>query len=188
AFMQKSQLGETVRVVGGNNITTQAANGTITVSMADSPVFTGQIQAQGGLVVQDHLAVAPGSIIDAGGNPISNIGPGTKPGDAVNVQQLAEVQQQLGGQIGQIHSELDRATKDARGGTAAAMAMANLPQAWRPGQSGVAMSGSTYKGQKGYAIGVSHMTENGKWVFKGSVGGSNRGSTGVAVGAFLSFD
>ena len=182
------QLGETIRVVGSNNITTQANNGTITVSMADNPVFKGQVQAQGGLVVQDHLAVAPGSIIDAGGNPISNIGPGTKPGDAVNVQQLAEVQQQLGGQIGQIHSELDRATKDARGGTAAAMAMANLPQAWRPGQSGVAMSGSTYKGQKGYAIGVSHMSENGKWVFKGSVGGSNRGSTGVAVGAFYSFN
>ena len=182
------KLGETIRVVGSNNITTQANNGTITVSMADNPVFKGQVQAQGGLVVQDHLAVAPGSIIDAGGNPISNIGPGTKPGDAVNVQQLAEVQQQLGGQIGQIHSELDRATKDARGGTAAAMAMANLPQAWRPGQSGVAMSGSTYKGQKGYAIGVSHMTENGKWVFKGSVGGSNRGSTGVAVGAFYSFN
>ncbi|SPY08437.1 ESPR-type extended signal peptide-containing protein [Oligella urethralis] len=182
------KLGETIRVVGSNNITTQANNGTITVSMADNPVFKGQVQAQGGLVVQDHLAVAPGSIIDAGGNPISNIGPGTKPGDAVNVQQLAEVQQQLGGQIGQIHSELDRATKDARGGTAAAMAMANLPQAWRPGQSGVAMSGSTYKGQKGYAIGVSHMSENGKWVFKGSVGGSNRGSTGVAVGAFYSFN
>ena len=118
------KLGETIRVVGSNNITTQANNGTITVSMADNPVFKGQVQAQGGLVVQDHLAVAPGSIIDAGGNPISNIGPGTKPGDAVNVQQLAEVQQQLGGQIGQIHSELDRATKDARGGTAAAMAMA----------------------------------------------------------------
>ena len=32
------------------------------------------------------------------------------------------------------------------------------------------------------------MSNNGKWVVKGSVAGSSRGSVGAAVGAFYSFD
>ena len=90
--------------------------------------------------------------------------------------------------ITNVGNRIDRAEKRADGGTAAAMAMGNLPQAWRPGQTGFALGGSTYRGETGYAAGLSHMTGNGRWVIKGSVAGSSRGSVGAAVGAFFSFD
>ena len=68
------------------------------------------------------------------------------------------------------------------------MAMANLPQSWKPGQTGVSAGASNYRGQQGYALGISTMSNNGKWVVKGSVAGSSRGSVGAAAGVFYSFN
>lgn len=63
------------------------------------------------------------------------------------------------------------------------MAVAGLPQAYLPGKSMVAMSGATYRGATGVALGVSTITDNGKWVLKGAVNSNNKGHVGATIGA-----
>lgn len=52
-----------------------------------------------------------------------------------------------------------------------------------PGKSLLAVAGSTYRGATGLAMGVSTITDNGKWVFKGSVNTNNKGHVGATIGA-----
>ena len=113
--------------------------------------------------------------IDAAGRRISNVAPGVKGTDAVNVTQLNKGLNHLNGRV-------ERYKNDADGGTAAAMAAAALPQAYLPGKSMFAVGGSTFQGQGGYAMGLSTVSENGNWVLKGAVSGSSRGQFGGSVG------
>ena len=86
------QLGDTLAIKGGNfagafsttNVKTETdpTNGAITIKMADAPTFTGQIAANGGLVVGASQA------IDMGGNKVTNVAAGTAATDAVNKGQL----------------------------------------------------------------------------------------------------
>nr|WP_267867373.1 YadA-like family protein [Burkholderia ambifaria] len=62
------------------------------------------------------------------------------------------------------------------------MAVAGLPQPTRPGMNMVALAGSVYRGQSGQALGLSRISENGHWVYKGAVTTNTRGTYGVVVG------
>nr|WP_273998314.1 YadA-like family protein [Burkholderia sp. FERM BP-3421] len=46
----------------------------------------------------------------------------------------------------------------------------------------VALAGSVYRGQSGQALGLSRVSENGHWVYKGAVTTNTRGAYGVVVG------
>ena len=86
----------------------------------------------------------------------------------------------VGGVLGNQIGNVDR---NASAGTASAMASAGLPQAYLPGKSMAAVAGATYRGQSAMAVGVSTITDNGKWVFKGSLNSNTRGYVGATVGA-----
>jgi trimeric autotransporter adhesin len=79
-------------------------------------------------------------------------------------------------------NKVNTVRRNASAGTAAAMAMAALPQAVLPGKGMVALGGSTYDGEAGLALGVSRMSGTGKWVVKGTASTNSRGVYGVAVG------
>ncbi|MGR6981821.1 YadA-like family protein [Testudinibacter sp. P27/CKL/0425] len=64
--------------------------------------------------------------------------------------------------------------KKAQQGIAAALAVAALPQAVLPNESVVAFGAGNWRSENGVAIGVSHASGNGKWLFK--VGAVNAGS------------
>ena len=104
--------------------------------------------------------------------------------DAVNVNQL---QQSVSGAVSQANSYTDdqirSARRDAYGGTASALAVAGLPQAVLPGHGMVAMAGGTYGGQSAMAIGVSQLSETGKWVYKVQGTTDSRGQFGASIGA-----
>lgn len=111
--------------------------------------------------------------------------------DAINGSQLyhtnqavAELQRNGSGGVSlpQFNAAVDTLAKDANAGAASAMATAGLPQAYLPGKSMIAVAGSVYRNATAQAIGVSTITENGKWVFKGSVNLNNRGNAGATVG------
>ncbi|MFX1673835.1 YadA-like family protein [Paraburkholderia sp. A2WS-5] len=129
---------------------------------------------------------------------VTNVAAGTAGTDAVNVNQLNDAQKQaenyadqrisqsmsnmsqsLSGLQDLVHDVLRR----SYAGTAAAMAVAGLPQPTQPGKMMVAMAGGRYGGQTGGALGVSYVTENNKWVGKLSANTSTTGNTGVVVGA-----
>ncbi|MCC8397493.1 YadA-like family protein [Paraburkholderia sp. MMS20-SJTR3] len=114
---------------------------------------------------------------------ITNVAPGTQSTDAVNVGQLNNAIAQNQQQFNQLGNAINSYRKDAMAGTAAAMAMANLPQAYLPGKSMASAAAATTGGQSSIAIGVSTLSDNGKWVVKMSGTGNTRGQFGVAAGA-----
>ena len=115
---------------------------------------------------------------------ITNVAAGVQGTDAVNVNQL---NQGMGSAVGQAKAYTDdqvrSARKDGYGGAAAAIAMAGLPQAVLPGRGMVAMAAGTYGGQSAMALGVSKLSDTGKWAYKLQGTASTRGELGGSIGA-----
>ncbi|WP_418545584.1 YadA family autotransporter adhesin [Parasutterella excrementihominis] len=118
--------------------------------------------------------------VDMGGNRIQNVGNPIAAGDAVNKQYVDSTARSLRNKI----NDVDR---DLRAGVAMAMAVGNLPQAYMPGKSIVGMSAGTYHGQGGFALGLSHATDNRQWVFKGAASVDTRGNFGGTLSAGYQF-
>jgi len=106
---------------------------------------------------------------------LGNVKDGVLDTDAVNVRQLNNA-------IGGLQNQVDTNRRDAMGGTAAAMAVAGLPQSSMPGRTFMAIAGSTYGGEQGTALGVSYMSKDGRWIVKSAVNTSTRGEVGAVVG------
>ncbi|MDO5680684.1 MAG: ESPR-type extended signal peptide-containing protein [Pelistega sp.] len=184
----KAKLGETVNVVGGaaraestystTNVTTVASGNTVEVRMADSPKFTGEVKAEGGVSIHDHLTVNPGTTVNMGGNQITNVGAGTADDHAATVGQVKNMVQNINNGYGDLSRTIEKNRRDANAGTAAAMAIAGLGQPYQAGQNMVSLGTGVWRGETGYALGVSGITDNGKWLLKGAVTGSGRGGVG----------
>ncbi len=113
---------------------------------------------------------------------IHNVGAGTEPTDAVNVGQL---DQALSGVTSTAKSytdkRVDRVRRDANAGTAA-LAAANLPQASTPGRGMFSAGVGSYRSEAALAIGVSQLSDSGRWMIKGSLTGDTRNAVGVGAG------
>ncbi|WP_373817048.1 YadA family autotransporter adhesin, partial [Neisseria dentiae] len=82
----------------------------------------------------------------------------------------------------QLNQRIDDVENSSNAGAATAMAVAGLPQAYMPGKSMVAVAGGVYRGESGYAVGYSSISDNGNWVIKGSATGNSRGHYGATAG------
>lgn len=128
---------------------------------------------------------------------VTHVAAGSQDTDAVNVAQLkavnanvsADMQQldqkfenRFNEQTHQFNNRIDNVEKDAQAGIAMAIATAGLPQAYLPGKSMFAVGAGTYRGEQGYAMGVSHITDDGHWVLKATGSGNSQGHFGGSVG------
>ena len=176
----------TVKAKENGNITVeqsaQTDNGTeYTVSLNDSVSVNEVHVAQNvhlsseGVRIGNSGPVIAESGIDAANRTISNVAPGVRATDAVNVAQLNTA-------VNNVFRQVHSVEKDAQAGIAMAIATAGLPQAYLPGKSMMAISGGTYRGQSGYAFGFSHVTDNGRYVIKASGSGNSQGHYGASVG------
>jgi trimeric autotransporter adhesin len=161
-------------VASGNNTTALGAGAN---ASADNSVALGQSS------VADRANTV--SVGAAGSErQITNVAPGVQGTDAVNVNQLNSG---ISSAVGQANSYTDdqvrSARRDSYGGTASALAAAGLPQAVLPGHGMVAIAGGTYAGQSAVAVGVSQLSETGKWVYKVQGTSDSRGQFGASVGA-----
>ncbi len=105
---------------------------------------------------------------------ITNVAPGVKGTDAVNVNQLKGAENRLNNRI----SNVD---KDLRAGIAGALAAGNLYHVTQPGKSMVSAGVGAYRGQGAIAVGYSRLSDNGKVGIKFSVNSNSRGDTGAAA-------
>lgn len=176
----------TVKAKENGNITVeqsaQTDNGTeYTVSLNDSVSVNEVHVAQNvhlsseGVRIGNSGPIIAESGIDAANRTISNVAPGVRSTDAVNVAQLNTA-------VNNVFRQVHSVEKDAQAGIAMAIATAGLPQAYLPGKSMMAISGGTYRGQSGYAFGFSHVTDNGRYVIKASGSGNSQGHYGASVG------
>nr|WP_277991657.1 YadA-like family protein [Trinickia acidisoli] len=58
-----------------------------------------------------------------------------------------------------------------------------MPPPYEPGQSGISVGGGTYIGQSALAIGISHISESGRMVFRASASMTTGGTVGAGAGA-----
>uniref|UniRef100_UPI000373E558 YadA family autotransporter adhesin n=1 Tax=Dyella japonica TaxID=231455 RepID=UPI000373E558 len=172
---------------GGERQITNVAAGT----EATDAVNLGQLRAsQAGTVRYDLNA--DGSVngssltMNQGGDPtvIHNVGAGTATTDAVNVGQLNSSVNQVGNWAkSYTDQQIKNESRQASAGTASAMAMATLPQAYQPNQSSGGVAFGTYRGQSSMAVGMSTITESGRYILKVSGSVNTKGDAGMAVGA-----
>lgn len=114
---------------------------------------------------------------------LTNVAPGSAGTDAVNVNQLNGVTGGISNYVNNAVRRIDDVERNADAGTAGAMAMAGMPQAFTPGKNMLAAGAATYQGQTSLAIGLSRLSDNGKWVMKFNGAANSRGKLGLAVGA-----
>ncbi|MBO7080545.1 MAG: YadA-like family protein [Neisseriaceae bacterium] len=160
--------GKAIWAGDSKNITTAADGDTVKIELNKNiEVDSVKVGNQGVEITQNGL--------NNGGQVISNVAPGVRPNDAVNVSQLNNA-------TGGVYGRIDSVEKHANAGTAQALAAANMPTASQPGEGILAISAGVYRGEQGYAIGYSHLSENGRWVIRATGSGNSRSHFGGAVG------
>jgi len=120
---------------------------------------------------------------------ITNVAAGVNATDAVNVSQLQSTQDwarnYMDHATGALNNRINNVGRDAAAGTAAAIATANIPQAYAPNQGSVGAGVGTFNGQTAVAVGMSTVTPSGRWVLKANLTGNNRGDVGAGFGAAM---
>ncbi|UTO05265.1 YadA-like family protein [Moraxella sp. FZLJ2107] len=106
---------------------------------------------------------------------ITNVAPGVKGTDAVNVNQLQ-------GAVTNINNRINGLEDDMEGGMAGARAVAALPQVHRPGSSMLAVGLGSYGDKGAVAVGFSSLSDNGRLTFKANVDANTENKFGAGVG------
>ncbi|EOB96633.1 autotransporter adhesin NhhA [Neisseria meningitidis] len=174
----KGKMDETVNINAGNNIEITRNGKNIDIATSMTPQFSSVSLGAGAdaptLSVDDEDALNVGSKDANKPVRITNVAPGVQEGDVTNVAQLKGVAQNL-------NNRIDNVDGNARAGIAQAIATAGLAQAYLPGKSMMAIGGGTYRGEAGYAIGYSSISDTGNWVIKGTASGNSRGHFGTSA-------
>ena len=90
-------------------------------------------------------------------------------------QVVSGLNERIGKVASGLNARIDRVAAEADAGSASASAIANLPQAYVPGKNAFAIATAGYRGQQGYAAGLSRVSPSGNWIVKGSLSGNSRG-------------
>ncbi len=173
----KVKMDETVNIDAGNNIEITRNGKNIEIATSMAPQFSSVSLGAGAdapTLSVDGDALNVGSKKDNKPVRITNVAPGVKEGDVTNVAQLKGVAQNL-------NNRIDNVDGNARAGIAQAIATAGLVQAYLPGKSMMAIGGGTYRGEAGYAIGYSSISDGGNWIIKGTASGNSRGHFGTSA-------
>ena len=183
--------GTALKFEGGKNITTTATgngiqfdlNGNISV---DS-VTTGHTTVNNnGVTIKEGPSMTIDGIY-AGNKTITGVADGIKVNDAVNLGQLNALDQRISNSVNELGYKVSEVEDGANAGVSAAMAMSSLPQAYIPGKSMIGGGIATYNGQSAVAVGISKVSDNGRWVIKANGTADTQGNAGGAVGAGFHF-
>ena len=168
---------------GGDTLGTGAiASGTDSTALGSHSVASGNDAVAVGansIAARDHTV----SVGSAGNErQITHVAAGIERTDAANWGQVQDAVQEVRHWV---RDRFRQAGRLANAGTAAAMAMTNVPQAYAADQSALGAGIGSFKGQSALALGLSTITPGGRWVVKGSLTGNTQGDVGVGMGAAL---
>ncbi len=112
--------------------------------------------------------------LDNGGNRITHVAPGRDNTDAVNLGQLKNT-------AGKLYNAIGEVSKDSKAGIAGAYAAAALGQPHNPGASTIGAAIGTFRNEAALSIGISTISDNGRWILKGLIGHDTQNNTGAAA-------
>jgi autotransporter adhesin len=126
---------------------------------------------------------------------MTNVGAGVAPTDAVNLGQLnnglantlTQANSYTDNAISNLRFDLGDYRRDANGGTASAMAMGTVPQAFEPGMGIMGFGVAHWQGEQAIAVGFSKASDNGRIVVRASGTYNTRNQAGVAAGVGFQF-
>ncbi|MFG6139229.1 YadA-like family protein [Halomonas sp. B23F22_10] len=181
------KLGDTVAITGDNNITTRTSDDGVQVTL-NQELNVDSVSAGRTTVSDQGVTIEGGPSmtvdgIDGGGKRVTNVAPGVEATDAVNVGQMQELNQRFAQEINNVHGRINEVEKNANAGSASAIAASTVPQAWMPGKSMVGVGTGTYEGETAISVGVSRLSDNGRFVIQGKVTGDSQSNFGAGIGA-----
>ncbi len=179
-------------IAAGGGAVSSGANA-VALGTAATASGTNSVALGSGSLADRDNSVSVGNATTA--RQITNVAAGTMPTDAVNLAQLTSgMNQTLGAanaytdaRLNQVGFDLRNLRRDANGGTAAAMALATIPQAYGPGMGMIGGGISTWGGEQGFAIGISKASPSGQVVLKAGAVINSRGKGGGAAGVGFGF-
>ena len=181
--------GSTVADKDGNKAVT-AAKGVTVSNDKNSTVYGAEgmtfVDKTGTAITNAPSVTVQG--INAGNQQITNVAEGRiEEGstDAVNGGQLYNTNRaitQVANSVDELGYKLDGVQEEANAGISSAMAMASMPQAFLPGKSMISGGIATYNGEGAVAVGVSKLSDNGRWVIKINGSADTKGNAGAAAG------
>ncbi|AWK14777.1 ESPR-type extended signal peptide-containing protein [Candidatus Fukatsuia symbiotica] len=121
---------------------------------------------------------------------ISGVKAGVADNDAVNLEQLNKTladmrsanDHSVNRAIKKLDNRLDQVKNKLTAGIASSMAMAGIPQAYVPDSSLLGAAVASYRGGSAIAIGVSTVSESGKWITKLQSSNNTQKDFGVSLG------
>ena len=179
----KVKMDETVNINAGQNIEITRHGKSVEIATSMNPNFDSVKLGKGNKAVTLN-STADGAL-SVEGAKVTNVAKGritSGSTDAINGGQLYDVASQVSQHLGNLNHRINKVGKNADAGTASALAASQLPQAYIPGKSMVAVAGGTYQGQNGLALGVSRTSDNGKVIIRLSGTANSQGKKGVAAG------
>ncbi len=173
------QLGSKFEILSGDagdgfigiNLKTKVEDGKVTIGMTKRPKFN---LIELGDASNNTTLTSTEEGLDVGGDKITNVAAGTNDTDAVNLGQLKANNDNLYGAIGEV-------SKDSKAGIAGAYAAAALGQPHDPGASTIGAAIGTFRDEAALSIGVSTISDNGRWILKGLIGHDTQNNTGAAA-------
>ena len=144
-------------------------------------------------VANEANTVSVGSATNA--RRITNVAAGIDTTDAVNVGQLqaglantlSEANSYTDAQVAKLSSSLDAYNRKAAGGTAAALAINGIPQAFSEGHVMVGMGTGSWNGSAGFAVGGSAILGDGHTALRAGATFDSNGNAGVCAGIGYQF-
>ncbi|ANB91781.1 hypothetical protein MOVS_07110 [Moraxella ovis] len=184
------KLGDTLNVKGDNkNITTKAAGDAIEVQLK-SDITVDSVTAGNSKLDTTGLtinAATPANTVSLtaqglnnGGQRITNVAPGVKNTDAVNVSQLKGITQNIYNDINYANNRIGQVDREAKAGIASAMAFEEAP--FVPGKWTYAVGAAHYGGEQAVAATLRKTADNGRWAFSGGISAASEGDTGFRIG------
>lgn len=100
---------------------------------------------------------------------------------------ITELNKLIEGNFDSIRNDINKNRRDSNAGIAGAIAIGTMMQPYEAGQSAITVGAGSFKNEAAIAIGASHITENGKWGFKGGISADTRKNIGVGLSAAYFF-
>ena len=98
------------------------------------------------------------------------------------INELRKLVDGLNADNSQIRKELHDNRREARAGIAGSNAIAAIPQPHAPGQTAIGVGAGYFKNEGAAAVGVSHISNSGRWVSKAGVNFDTRRNVGIGLG------